>query len=48
MESNKLHKMGRPRTIDRDHVLDMAEKLVTEGGVAALTMDAVAQASGVT
>ncbi len=40
--------MGRPRSIDRDHVLDMAEKLVAEGGLAALTMDAVAQASGVT
>ncbi len=40
--------MGRPRSIDRDHLLDMAEKLVAEGGAAALTMDAVAQASGVT
>lgn len=43
-----MQKTGRPRSIDRDHVLDMAEKLVVEGGVAALTMDAVAQASGVT
>ncbi|MBC2885831.1 TetR/AcrR family transcriptional regulator [Ochrobactrum sp. CM-21-5] len=48
MESKKLQKIGRPRTIDRDHVLDMAERIVAEGGVAALTMDAVAQASGVT
>lgn len=48
MESKELQKLGRPRSIDRDHVLDMAERLVTEGGVAALTMDAVAQASGVT
>lgn len=48
MESKKLQKTGRPRSIDRDHVLDMAEKLVAEGGIVALTMDAVAQASGVT
>ncbi len=48
MESENLHKIGRPRSIDRDHVLDMAEKLVAEGGLVALTMDAVAQASGVT
>jgi len=48
MESKKLQKTGRPRSIDRDHVLDMAEKIVTEGGIVALTMDAVAQASGVT
>ncbi len=40
--------MGRPRSIDRDHVLDMAEKIVAEGGIVALTMDAVAQASNVT
>lgn len=48
MESKKLKKTGRPRSIDRDHVLDMAEKIVTDGGIVALTMDAVAQASGVT
>lgn len=48
MESKKLQKTGRPRSIDRDHVLDMAEKLVEEGGILALTMDAVAQAAGVT
>ncbi|NKB96509.1 TetR/AcrR family transcriptional regulator [Ochrobactrum intermedium] len=43
-----MAKTGRPRSIDRDHVLDMAEKLVEEGGILALTMDAVAQAAGVT
>ncbi|OYR22703.1 TetR/AcrR family transcriptional regulator [Brucella thiophenivorans] len=43
-----MQKTGRPRSIDRDHVLDMAEKIVAEGGIVALTMDAVAQASGVT
>lgn len=48
MESNKPQKTGRPRSIDRDHVLDMAERIIVEGGVAALTMDAVAQAAGVT
>src|SRR5690606_21032495 len=46
MESKKLQKTGRPRSIDRDHVLDMAEKLVEEGGILAPAMDAVAQAAG--
>ncbi len=48
MESHKSLKTGRPRSIDRDHVLDMAEKIVSEGGIVALTMDAVAIAAGVT
>ena len=47
MESKKLQKTGRPRSIDRDHVLDMAEKLVEEGGILALTMDAVHERNGV-
>lgn len=48
MESAKSQKTGRPRTIDRNHVLDMAERIVVEGGIPALTMDAVALAAGVT
>lgn len=48
MESNKLNNVGRPRRIDRDHVLDVAEAIVTDKGLAALTMDAVAQAAAIT
>lgn len=40
--------MGRPRTIDRDKVLDIAEEIVSHSGVAQLTMDAVAKAAGIT
>ena len=40
--------MSKPRSIDRDLVLDMAEKIVTENGPAALTFDAVARAAGIT
>ena len=40
--------MGRPRSIDRDRLLDLAEKIVGKDGPAALTIDAVAQAAGVT
>ena len=40
--------MGRTRTIDRDAVLDVAEAIVREQGAAALTIDAVAKAAGIT
>ena len=40
--------MGRPRTIDRDKVLDAAEAVVSEVGAAGLSIDAVAKAAGVT
>ncbi|MCV9940650.1 TetR/AcrR family transcriptional regulator [Boseaceae bacterium BT-24-1] len=40
--------MGRPRTIDRDDVLDAAEAVVSEVGAAGLTVDAVAKAAGIT
>jgi len=40
--------MGRPRTIDRDKVLDAAEAVVSEVGAAGLTIDAVAKAAGIT
>lgn len=40
--------MGRPRTIDREKVLDAAEALVGEVGAAGLTIDAVAKAAGIT
>lgn len=39
---------GRPRSIDRDKVLDAAEALVLHTGAAALSFDAVAKAAGVT
>lgn len=40
--------MGRPRTIDRGRVLDVAEQIVSRDGATALTFDAVAKASGIT
>ncbi|SDN75962.1 TetR/AcrR family transcriptional regulator [Phyllobacterium sp. OV277] len=40
--------MGRKRTIDRDKVLDAAESVVSKVGAAALTIDAVAKAAGIT
>ena len=40
--------MGRPRTIDRDKVLEAAEAIVLRDGAAALTFEAVAKASGIT
>jgi AcrR family transcriptional regulator len=40
--------MGRPRSIDRDKVLDFAERIVREEGATALTFDAVAKAAGIT
>lgn len=39
--------MGRPRSIDREAVLDVAEAIVRTQGAAALTLDAVAQAAGI-
>ena len=39
--------MGRQRTIDRDKVLDTAEEIVITQGAAALTIDAVAKAMGI-
>lgn len=40
--------LGRPRTIDRGRLLDMAEEIVIREGATALTIDAVAKAMGVT
>lgn len=39
---------GRPRSIDRDKVLDAAEALVMAKGAGALSFDAVAKAAGIT
>jgi len=39
---------GRPRSIDRDKVLDAAESLVVTTGASALSFDAVAKAAGIT
>ncbi len=39
---------GRPRSIDRDKVLDAAERIVAANGAAGLTFDAVARAAGIT
>ncbi|MBA4489384.1 TetR/AcrR family transcriptional regulator [Paracoccus sp. S1E-3] len=39
---------GRPRSIDRDKVLDAAESIVAAEGAAGLTFDAVARAAGIT
>ncbi|GCE90225.1 TetR/AcrR family transcriptional regulator [Komagataeibacter diospyri] len=40
--------MARPRTIDRENVLDCVEHLVHREGVAALTLEAVAREAGIT
>lgn len=40
--------MARPRNIDRNQVLDAAERIVLERGAAELTIDALAQAAGIT
>lgn len=40
--------MGRKKVIDRDHVLDIAEQIVASKGASRLTIDAVAQAAGIT
>ncbi|KNY15311.1 TetR family transcriptional regulator [Shinella sp. SUS2] len=39
---------GRPRSIDRDRVLDAAEAIVALDGATGLTFDAVARAAGIT
>ena len=39
--------MGRPPTISRDRLLDLAEEIVREGGGSALTIGALAQAAGI-
>ncbi|NPD16024.1 TetR/AcrR family transcriptional regulator [Xinfangfangia sp. D13-10-4-6] len=39
---------GRPRSIDRDKVLDAAESVVAESGAAGLSFGAVAKAAGIT
>lgn len=40
--------MARPRRIDRDQLLDAAEEIVRDKGAAALTIDALAKACGIT
>lgn len=40
--------MARPRSIDRDKLLDAAEEIVRSQGAAALTIDALARACGIT
>ncbi|KLU17291.1 MULTISPECIES: TetR/AcrR family transcriptional regulator [Xenorhabdus] len=40
--------MGRRKTIDREVLLDAAEQIVTTHGAAALTIDALAKAVGIT
>lgn len=40
--------MARPRKIDRDQLLDAAEEIVRHKGAAALTIDALARACGIT
>jgi AcrR family transcriptional regulator len=40
--------MGRPRVIDKEKLLDAAEKIVSNSGAGALSIDAVAQAAKVT
>ncbi|PZP47888.1 MAG: TetR family transcriptional regulator [Azospirillum brasilense] len=39
--------MGRPPTIDRDRLLDLAEGILLKAGTGALTLDAVAKAAGI-
>ncbi|MFK4825588.1 TetR/AcrR family transcriptional regulator [Paenochrobactrum sp. BZR 588] len=48
METKKFKKIGRPRVVDRNKVLDAAEHLLVEGGIEALTMDNVAREAGIT
>lgn len=40
--------MARPRSIDRDRLLDAAEEIVRVKGATALTIDALARACGIT
>lgn len=39
--------MGRQRSIDREKVLDVAEEIISTQGAAALTIDSVARAMGI-
>ncbi|MGR9276176.1 TetR/AcrR family transcriptional regulator [Rhizobium leguminosarum] len=39
--------MGRHKTVDREQVLDVAEEIVAKRGAAALTIDGVAKAAGI-
>lgn len=48
METISTSRAGRPRSIDRDALLDAAETIVIERGAAALTIDAVAKAMNIT
>lgn len=48
MERKSTSALGRPRSIDRNKVLDAAEAVVAETGAAGLTIDAVAKAAGIT
>ncbi|POF62052.1 TetR family transcriptional regulator [Novacetimonas maltaceti] len=40
--------MARPKTIDREKVLECAEQVVQRSGASALTLDAVARQAGIT
>lgn len=46
--NTKTQGPGRPRLIERDHLLDIAEQIILTKGAAALTIDALAKAAGVT
>ncbi len=48
MQDNKPQTAGRPRSIDREKLLDIAETIVAQHGVAGLTMDALARAANIT
>src|SRR5690606_869159 len=48
MKQNKPQTAGRPRSIDREKLLDIAETIVAQQGVAGLTMDALARAANIT
>lgn len=49
MENNKSNVgPGRPRKIDREKLLDVAEAIISREGASGLTIDAVAKALGVT
>lgn len=48
MERKTTSALGRPRSIDRNKVLDAAEAVVAETGASGLTIDAVAKAAGIT
>ena len=48
MNQNRSQTVGRPRSIDREKLLELAEKIVAQHGVAGLTMDALAKAANIT